>query len=242
MKLLFYFMRLLCLLSTLYLPLFGFAINNNAAFSESGVSGDNLCSKMAKPITLVNKTLRVPVASRQLLIVKVIHNYSGYLFGCQKASNQWQNAFPHPIPVVIGKNGIAIYGTKKEGDQKTPSGLYRLGTAFGAKPRALQFDYRILSSQDKFIDDPLSPEYNSWVNGPTTAKSYEELQKLYKLAIVINYNMDPVIPGNGSAIFLHTWVSPLTPTAGCIALSEENLLIILNWLNRRYQPAILILD
>jgi hypothetical protein len=89
-------MRLLCLLITLYLPLFGFAIINNAAFSESGVNGDNLCREMAKPIKFVNKPLRIPIASRQLLIVKITHNYAGYLFGCQKVNQRWQNAFPQP--------------------------------------------------------------------------------------------------------------------------------------------------
>lgn len=148
------------------------------------------------------------------------------------------------IPVTLGKNGIA---KTKEGDGRTPSGVYRLGGAFGtaAKPAGLRLDYARTTKQDYWIDDPASPDYNrrvTYAGDPDRKwKSYERLyQPLYKYAIVVRYNDDPVVPGKGSAIFLHVWRGPDKPTAGCIAMSEPNLLKLLAALDPERAPAIAI--
>ena len=62
---------------------------------------------------------------------------------------------------------------------------------------------------------------------------------LYKYGIVIEYNTDPVIKGNGSAIFLHIWKNESIPTAGCVAVSEENLIKIIEWLDPVASPLII---
>jgi len=47
---------------------------------------------------------------------------------------------------------------------------------------------------------------------------------------VIDYNARPVVPGRGSAIFLH--VSAGQATAGCVSLPETTLVRVLRWLRR----------
>lgn len=148
------------------------------------------------------------------------------------------------IPVTLGKNGI---GKTKEGDGRTPSGVYRLGGAFGTtdKPAGLKLAYAQTTKQDYWIDDPASDDYNRRVtyagNPDRRWRSYERLhQPLYKYAIVVRYNDDPVVPGKGSAIFLHLWRGPDKPTAGCIAMSEPNLLKLLAALDPARSPAIAI--
>ncbi len=47
---------------------------------------------------------------------------------------------------------------------------------------------------------------------------------VYDLLVVIGYNMHPVVPGAGSAIFLHIARPDFSPTAGCIAVDREVLL------------------
>jgi L,D-peptidoglycan transpeptidase YkuD (ErfK/YbiS/YcfS/YnhG family) len=47
---------------------------------------------------------------------------------------------------------------------------------------------------------------------------------LYDLLVVIGYNIAPVSPGAGSAIFLHIAAADFAPTAGCIAVEKEVLL------------------
>ncbi len=88
-----------------------------------------------------------------------------------------------------------------------------------------------------------SMQYNQWVRGTPAAGSFERLKRpddLYQYGIVIGYNMHPVIPGAGSAIFMHVWRRYDSPTAGCVALNQRNLRKILRWLDRQYQPVIIL--
>ena len=51
--------------------------------------------------------------------------------------------------------------------------------------------------------------------------------ELYDALVVIGYNMDPVVPGAGSAIFLHVATADFAPTAGCVAVEKQVLLGLL---------------
>jgi L,D-peptidoglycan transpeptidase YkuD (ErfK/YbiS/YcfS/YnhG family) len=50
---------------------------------------------------------------------------------------------------------------------------------------------------------------------------------LYDALVVIGYNMEPIVPGAGSAIFLHIATPDFAPTAGCVAVQKEVLLGLL---------------
>jgi L,D-peptidoglycan transpeptidase YkuD (ErfK/YbiS/YcfS/YnhG family) len=146
---------------------------------------------------------------------------------------------------VVGRSGFAPVGEKREGDGRTPSGLYRLGTTFGyAESAVTKMPYRQALADDLWIDDPKAPDYNNWVKqGQTRATSYEKMRRndnLYQYGIVIAYNTYPVIKNHGSAIFIHVWADAESTTAGCVAVSEEDILKILAWLNPEANPVILI--
>ena len=49
----------------------------------------------------------------------------------------------------------------------------------------------------------------------------------YDVVVVIGYNDHPVVPGVGSAIFMHLTEDDGGPTAGCIAVSLPDMLEIL---------------
>lgn len=166
------------------------------------------------------------------------------IYTLEKHDSAWRQAMK-PIDAVIGRNSFAPSGEKREGDGRTPSGLYRLGTAFGYAPSAAtKMPYRQALADDLWIDDVSAPDYNRWVKqNETRALSYEKMKRdddLYKFGIVIEYNTDPVIKGYGSAIFLHIWAGAKSSTAGCVAMSEEDILKILAWLDPAACPAILI--
>ena len=148
------------------------------------------------------------------------------------------------MPAVIGRNGLADAGQKKEGDGKTPSGIYDLGTAFGYSPSVKTgLDYRQTGADDFWVDDAASAQYNQWVKGVVRANSFEKLKRddhLYALAVVIEYNTRPVVPGAGSAIFLHVWRRYDHATAGCVALSQRYLRHILKHLDRSKGPVIIL--
>ena len=165
------------------------------------------------------------------------------VYALERTGSGWRQAM-EPFDASIGRNGFAPYGEKREGDGRTPSGLYRLGTAFGyAESAATKMPYRQSLPDDVWIDDPNAPDYNRLVRqSQTRASSYEIMKRgdnLYQFGMVIEYNTDPVIKGHGSAIFLHIWTGPKSTTAGCVAVSKDHLLKILNWLDPAAKPAIL---
>jgi L,D-peptidoglycan transpeptidase YkuD (ErfK/YbiS/YcfS/YnhG family) len=47
--------------------------------------------------------------------------------------------------------------------------------------------------------------------------------EIYDLLVVLGYNDDPVVPGLGSAIFLHVARPDFSPTEGCVALARSEL-------------------
>lgn len=201
--------------------------------ASTSLAGTPLCQRL--------NTLQVDRAIGQVIIVQAQQGIHAQLNACERRAQQWRPLFRQAIPVVIGKQGIALQGQKKEGDKKTPLGLYSIEWTFGTKALALKMDYRYITAEDKFVDDPQSAQYNTWVHGVTSAKSYERMNIApYELGAVINYNMNPTVPGAGSAIFIHLWDSPLEGTAGCIAMSKQHLLSIMHWLNKMQHPHILI--
>jgi L,D-peptidoglycan transpeptidase YkuD (ErfK/YbiS/YcfS/YnhG family) len=164
------------------------------------------------------------------------------LFAIEKRENNWQMAFG-PLDAVIGKNGFAPAGEKREGDGKTPSGIYPLKMTFGyGESVKTKMAYRQALEGDIWVDDPQAVDYNKWTKiEKTKAASYEMMKReddQYKYGIVIEYNTDPVIKGNGSAIFLHIWKGEGIPTAGCVAVSEEDIIKIFSWLDPAASPLI----
>ena len=158
-------------------------------------------------------------------------------------SGGWQKIYGG-IRAVVGRNGLAKAGEKREGDGRTPSGIYGLGPAFGYFPAVkTTLVYRQSGKNDFWVDDPASAQYNQWVEGSPQAQSFEKLRRddhLYKLALVVQYNTDPVVPGAGSAIFVHIWRRYDHPTAGCVAMSERDLRRILRRLDQSDHPAIIL--
>ena len=75
---------------------------------------------------------------------------------------------------------------------------------------------------DGWCDDPADPAYNQPVHLPHPA-SHEEMWRadgLYDVVVVIGHNDDPVVPGMGSAVFMHVAKPDYEPTAGCVAIPE----------------------
>lgn len=179
----------------------------------------------------------LPSSTSQVILVRASTGIKAQVTACQCHDSSWTPAFKSSFIAVLGGAGIAPVGEKREGDKKTPAGLYPLGEAFGTQALALKMDYKYITSQDKFIDDATHKQYNSWVHGETDAKSYEAMFiKPYKIGLVVKYNMNPIVPGLGSAIFMHLWQSENKPTVGCIAMDEPHLLALLQWLDKAQHP------
>ena len=137
------------------------------------------------------------------------------------------------LPCVIGRNGISKF--KREGDKKTPTGKHQVvGMLFRPdripKPRKWALPIR---PRDIWSDDPKDPNYNLMVTLPNSF-GHERLFRsdhLYDLIIITNWNWPYSVKGRGSAIFLHSWKKKGSPTEGCIALSQHNLLQVAKFID-----------
>jgi len=186
----------------------------------------------------------IPIGESRQMVLATNPDRSSVLVtihALEKYHGGWQLVFP-AFAGSIGERGFAAIEEKREGDGKSPSGIFRLGTAFGYYPSVVtKMPYREATDDDYWVDDVNSEDYNKWVKGKPSAASWERMKRdddQYKYGIVIEYNTNPVIRGKGSAIFLHVWKDG-KPTAGCVAMPEEMVLKILAWLDPAKEPLII---
>jgi len=130
---------------------------------------------------------------------------------------------------AVGRGGLA--SNKREGDGTSPIGSWPIRQIFYRADRldkapSKAFTCMPIDRQDGWCDAPEHPDYNRSVRLPFAA-SHEEMWRddhLYDVVVVLGHNDDPVVPGAGSAVFLHVARPEYSPTAGCAALSEKDLL------------------
>ena len=149
-----------------------------------------------------------------------------------------------PYPALLGRDGLSAH--HHEGDNTTPIGLFGFqSTMYGVLPNpGVAYRYHRLVCGDWWDEQSSSPLYNHFVHVPCGAKpdfggGSEALWQTvpsYDYLAVIDYNRNPIIPGRGSAIFLH--VSDGQPTAGCVSIPAADLLRVLRALRPSLHPLI----
>lgn len=157
----------------------------------------------------------------------------------QREGDGWRRAFG-PWTAHLGTRGLAPPGEKREGDGRTPSGVYGFDFFFGVAPDpGVKFPYRRVTNRIVWDDDASSPLYNTWVDLDRQQAGAEPepmfVSPAYDHGAVIAYNTERT-PGLGSAIFLH--VSNGGPTAGCVSLPSGQLVEVLRWLDPSRSPRI----
>lgn len=120
---------------------------------------------------------------------------------------------------------------KKEGDGRSPVGVFPLTFAFGTQAAAAtKLPYLNVDTFTECVDDPNSSFYNRVVNRMQvgnfdwrTSEKMSEIVPEYNLGVFVGYNSYPVTRGSGSCIFLHNWKDAESPTAGCTAMARADL-------------------
>jgi len=168
------------------------------------------------------------------------------------------------VPVTIGKNG-AGWGlglnapqtgapVKREGDNRSPAGVFRIGEAFGyAAHAATALPYRALTATDYCMDVSGAAQYNRIVDanvvGANAVKGSSEPMRRdlhangdlhYRLGFVIEHNAQAA-PQGGSCIFAHLWKSPTDATTGCTAMTPAVMESLLAWLKPQQHPVFVLL-
>lgn len=213
-------------------------------FNEKA-KGQSLGNPAKKALRIVKRNAVLLDSINQLLIVfnETPGQNSAVLVAMEKENKNWR-VISKPMPVGIGHKGFAAPNAKREGDNQSPTGFFRLGQLFCYdKVVNTRMPYIQTTSEDKWIDDPNSADYNRYIRGETQANSYEKLKirsDEYKYCMAIEYNMHPVVKGLGSAIFLHLSEGEQpNPSAGCVVVTQRDMEGLLKWMNPDLKPSIL---
>jgi L,D-peptidoglycan transpeptidase YkuD (ErfK/YbiS/YcfS/YnhG family) len=108
----------------------------------------------------------------------------------------------------------------------------------------VRYRYRRIVCGDYWVEDPSSPSYNRFRHVPcgrtppfrVSGERLWQATTAYRHLAVVEFNMNPVVPGRGSGIFLHATTGG--PTNGCISLPLGQLRQVLRWLDPTASPRI----
>lgn len=182
-------------------------------------------------------------------------------------SGQWVRTLG-PIPGRLGSNGL-VWGlglhanpagatTKREGDGRSPAGIYAIGGLWTTNKTPVAHHKRIpevrVGPCDLWVSDTATPRlYNRYVRLDHPASTPWELKEQMrqtdyphsiKLLICHNTAETPGRPvvGAGSSIFFHIWRRDgAAPTAGCTSMAEQNLRAIIAKLDPSRSPVYILL-
>jgi len=131
----------------------------------------------------------------------------------------------------IGKGGLATI--KKEGDKKTPKGIFKIENLYFRKDRIYKPKTSLkcikINQNMGWCDDINFPKkYNKLIriDGKIKHEKLKRKDHKYDLLIPIKYNFNKPKVGLGSCIFLHL-TKNYKPTTGCIALKKKDFMIML---------------
>ena len=216
-------------------------------------SAEKISKQMFEQIEAPDKSLQ------KIVVTTSAVNYTNgmmRLYERNDTATSWGNAVMS-FEVVIGKNGFAFdsiqfknleYGHfKHEGDGCSPVGIFSLGKIFSYHDTTgLKMPFEQVDVNDLCVDDINSMYYNLLIDddtiNPRDYNSYERMERedlQYEYGVWVNYNTSPQIPGRGSCIFLHVWKGPSHGTSGCTAMSKENMMKLIYWLDEKKNPVLI---
>mgnify|MGYP004561927815 FL=1 len=207
--------------------------SNNASQAKKQVSSSNNPSVSSQlPSVSQSFVANMSISKHTTQAITVVGNggSSATLTVHTKHNGVWTETLS--CSARVGSRGIT--GSKREGEKKTPRGVYSFGQAFGvAGNPGISRSYLQVNNNHYWVDDSNSSYYNKLVDASQTgiqwssAEHLEDYQEAYRYAIAINYNTS-CTPGAGSGIFLHC--STGRATNGCISVSQGDMIRILKML------------
>lgn len=138
------------------------------------------------------------------------------------------------VRCALGKAGVIAAAEKREGDNKSPLGVWTMREVWyrpDVYPEGpnTALPVRATRPEDGWCDAPGDPNYNRPVTLPYPA-SAERMWRddaVYDLVVVLGHNDTPPVPGMGSAIFMHLAREGYLGTEGCVALARADIEAVL---------------
>lgn len=208
----------------------------------------------------------LPWSSAGQMVVVVTPDWNasqGVLRTFERSNGHWQEV-GEPTSVMVGRSGSA-WGlglhpeaqsgpAKREGDGRSPAGVFAIGSAFGYADQAdTALPYSAMQGSHYCMDVSTSPLYNRIVDarevGDAAVKGSTEPMRLdlhaagdqrYRLGFVIEHNPQARRDG-GSCIFAHLWKQPGDVTAGCTAMDDPSMNRLLDWLRPDRRPVFVLM-
>ena len=167
-------------------------------------------------------------------------------------------------PVMVGRDGaawgIGLHAgghrgpVKREGDGRSPAGVFAIGPAFGyAASSATALPYLPMQRTNYCVDASGSALYNRIVDArvvgaDAVAQSTEPMRRdlhadgdqRYRLGFVVEHNTQ-ARPMAVSCIFAHLWQAPGVATSGCTAMQPAAMAALLAWLRPERHPVFVLL-
>lgn len=170
-------------------------------------------------------SLKASENASQLAVVSGTHGSSArFSFHERDEAGTWREILS--CHAYIGKKG---WGKTREGDVKTPRGVYTFTEAFGILPDpGCPMGYTQVDESHYWVGDSDSDRYNKMVS----ERDYDSFSRkdsehiidydlAYKYCLNISWNVEGT-PGRGSAIFLHCQTKNKY-TGGCVAIPEGDM-------------------
>jgi D-alanyl-D-alanine dipeptidase len=198
--------------------------------------------------------LNLKFETSQLIVVtsESWNNIEGKMAVYEYKNGRW-NLVMNNIPIVTGRKGLAWAKglhqdqlnsgiLKKEGDGKSPAGIFRLSGLFGYQDIKSNMNSLKVNDRTFCVDDSKSVYYNQIVSTDTLKKDWDSAETMlmksdvYKFGIFVDYNVNPAKAQAGSCIFMHIWSGSNSPTAGCTAMKETDILKLINFLDKSKNP------
>ena len=168
----------------------------------------------------------------QLFVVAAVGETTAYVSMHEKnAEGSWEEIIS--TPGYIGKHGL---DKEREGDGKSPVGVFHFTCAFGISddPGCTAFPYQKVTEDDYWSGDGREGyDYNQMVSirdlpdlDTENSEHIVDYPLYYEYCMNISYNEEGT-PGLGSAIFLHC-LGPCKPyTGGCTAIPQDKMITVL---------------
>lgn len=174
-------------------------------------------------------SLKAAQDAKQLVIVAGTKgSNANFSFYEKDSDGEWNEIIS--CRAYIGKKG---WGKTREGDLKTPRGVFTFTKAFGINDNpGCPMGYEKVDDSHYWVGDSNSDRYNQFVS----TNEYDGFSKkdsehiidydlAYKYCLNISYNEEGT-PKKGSAIFLHCYTKNKF-TGGCVAIPESKMVEVL---------------
>ncbi len=217
--------------------------------TTSPTSTPALSRGLAAPTTLVSSTTgSISSTSTQLITVKARGTWATVI-AWQKTTGGWRKIIVSRHGRV-GAGGVVSGLLRRQFTGTTPAGTFGLTESFGVDPNpGTRMPYRHVNGCDWWVQDTRSTHYNNRVNvcrrghdfpltehGKYGSEHLISRTKIYRWAIVIDFNRPDPVHRRGSGIFLH--VNDTRATTWCVSVPRWAMHAVMRWLDPSQHPQI----